>query len=206
MTDPLLPPPELVDLLRELQPEDRARLQPPPEVWAGIAAATGMSGHDSGAQADAPVSLDRVRRARAARLPWVLSIAAAVLVLALGAALVLSSGDEGSVVASVTITSEGLQIQAPAPAEARLVDVDGHYELELDLPSLPAASGYYEAWIIDTNVQGMFSLGVVEGSGRFLLPDGVDPADYPVVDISVEPIDGNPTHSGQSIWRGVLTL
>jgi len=31
-------------------------------------------------------------------------------------------------------------------------------------------------------------------------------ADYPLVDISIEPYDGNPTHSGDSIVRGQLDV
>jgi len=38
----------------------------------------------------------------------------------------------------------------------------------------------------------------------FPLPDDLDLAAYPVVDISEEPFDGNPGHSGDSIVRGVL--
>ena len=35
--------------------------------------------------------------------------------------------------------------------------------------------------------------------------DGVDLDEYSIVDISVEPIDGDPAHSGDSIVRGQLT-
>ena len=36
------------------------------------------------------------------------------------------------------------------------------------------------------------------------LPAGVSLADYPVVDISAEPYDGDPTHSTDSVVRGTL--
>jgi hypothetical protein len=52
----------------------------------------------------------------------------------------------------------------------------------------------------------MFSLGVVAGDGRYALPDHLDPADFPVVDVTVESVDGDPTHSGRSAWRGHLDL
>ncbi len=52
----------------------------------------------------------------------------------------------------------------------------------------------------------MQSLGPIDGSGRVALPDGLDPALYATVDISVEPLDGVPTHSGQSVLRGTLDI
>ena len=36
------------------------------------------------------------------------------------------------------------------------------------------------------------------------LPAGISLADYPVVDISAEPYDGDPTHSTDSVVRGTL--
>ena len=51
----------------------------------------------------------------------------------------------------------------------------------------------------------MVSLGILAGdSGIFAVPRGLDLADYPVVDVSFEPLDGQPAHSGESIARGIL--
>ena len=58
-------------------------------------------------------------------------------------------------------------------------------------------------WLIDSQVKGMISLGPYHGNGNYLIPSGVDPADYPIVDVSIEPSDGVPTHSGVSIVRGI---
>ena len=53
----------------------------------------------------------------------------------------------------------------------------------------------------------MVSLGVLgHQAGTFVLPTGLDLAQYPIVDISHEPYDGDPAHSAESIARGVLTL
>jgi len=41
-------------------------------------------------------------------------------------------------------------------------------------------------------------------SSSFPLPPGVSLADYPVVDISLEAYDGDPTHSAISVARGTL--
>ena len=50
------------------------------------------------------------------------------------------------------------------------------------------------------------SLGVLEGSeGTFEVPNDVDVDEFNLVDVSEEPQDGDPTHSGDSIVRGPLT-
>jgi anti-sigma-K factor RskA len=77
-------------------------------------------------------------------------------------------------------------------------------EVDLDAPELNGA--YYEVWLIDRSVVGMFPLGVVRpGAQTVELPAGLNLADFPLVDVSVEPLDGNPTHSGVSVVRGELT-
>ena len=58
-------------------------------------------------------------------------------------------------------------------------------------------------WLIDSQVEGMISLGPFRGNGDYPIPSSVDPAKFPIVDISIEPSDGVPTHSGVSILRGV---
>ena len=47
--------------------------------------------------------------------------------------------------------------------------------------------------------------GVLDGTdGVFAVPDDVDLAEYPLVDVSQEPFDDDPEHSGDSIVRGPL--
>jgi hypothetical protein len=84
-------------------------------------------------------------------------------------------------------------------------DEDGTRRLVLSLSGAGGPSGYHEVWLIDRDVTKLVSLGVLHGdSGSFVLPDGLDLAEYPVVDVSEEPFDGDPAHSGDSIVRGVL--
>ena len=90
------------------------------------------------------------------------------------------------------------------PVRADLVDEDGVLQLDLSTSDLPAADGYYEVWLIDTNVDGMVSLGPARPDGRYAVPADVDPGQFPIVDVSIEPPDGNPTHSGVSVLRGSL--
>jgi hypothetical protein len=82
---------------------------------------------------------------------------------------------------------------------------DGTRELVVTLAGVGKEPGYREVWLIDTETSKLISLGMLRGDhGTFPLPDALDLAQYPVVDISEEPYDGNPSHSGDSIVRGAL--
>ena len=65
-------------------------------------------------------------------------------------------------------------------------------------------SAYRELWLNDGKVDGMVSLGPITGSGACRVADNVAVRAFPVVDVSIEPVDGKPTHSGRSLLRGVL--
>ena len=67
-----------------------------------------------------------------------------------------------------------------------------------------------ELWLIEPDADGspaeLVSLGVIDPDrpGDFAVPATTDPSVFSVVDISIEPRDGVPTHSGRSILRGPL--
>lgn len=195
----------LRDVARSVTIADMHRTDPPAEVWDAIA------GRARDERSTAVADLDeRRRRATRASTRWFLGAAAAVaVVIALVAALAVALGgdaDEIEVVATSTITNEGLPVAFDGSGSVQLVSDDGELSLRLEVPELPDAAGFYELWVIDAEVAGMQSLGIVRESGTFPLPDGLDPAEFPVVDISVEPADGDPTHSGDSVLRGVLEV
>ena len=53
----------------------------------------------------------------------------------------------------------------------------------------------------------MVSIGNMANSpDRLPVPESVDVHEFPVVDVSDEPADGNPKHSGDSIVRGTLDV
>ena len=114
-------------------------------------------------------------------------------------------GDDELIEASVPLRSlDGSETEL---ARADLVYSNGSQAVRIDLEGLELPTdGFLELWVIDTDVVGMHSLGIVSADGTFALPPGLDPADFPVVDISIEPVDGDPTHSGNSVARGVLDL
>lgn len=144
------------------------------------------------------------------RVPaWALGAAAATVAAVGLAGFFISSDDSSSTeleVATVEIVNDELPVVDDATGSARLLQTDDGYVLDVDVENLDTADGYLELWVIDPNVEGMHSLGRVDGDGRFSLPDGVDPADFPIVDISVEQEDGVATHSGQSVLRGALDI
>lgn len=164
-------------------------------------------------QGSGVASLDDRRQEKASRRSgpsWLLA-AAAIAVLAVGGGLLAtqfsSNEPSGVTVASATIVNDELPVAFDQSGSAVLVNEDGDLVLDIDVPSLPdSGDAFYEVWMIDTNVEGMISLGVLSADGRIDVPDTINPGDFPVVDVSVEPLDGDPTHSGQSILRGVLDV
>lgn len=79
---------------------------------------------------------------------------------------------------------------------------DGSRTIEVQLDKIEAR-GYQEVWLIAPDLSRLVSLGIMNSSsGRFDVPAGLDLSGYPIVDISDEPLDGNPAHSSVSIVRG----
>ena len=72
-----------------------------------------------------------------------------------------------------------------------------------DLP--PTSNSSYEVWLFGDDGK-MVSLGTLDnGNGTFTVPQGINTREYRVVDVSDEPPDGNPAHSGISLIRGAFT-
>jgi hypothetical protein len=171
---------------------------PPPRVWEAIAAATGVS---AAPPADAQVLELRPRRSRGR---W-LTLAAAVLVGGVvgGAVVALSPDQQGAVVAQTALDPLAAD-DASGRAEVR--ESDGSRSLQVDLDAPDLDDGYYEVWVMQPDAVRMVPVGVVHRGDTVLpLPDGIDLGAYPVVDVSVEPMDGDPTHSGLSVARGSLS-
>lgn len=191
-------------LAKQLRPDDRALDSPPADLFARIERAAVPASDAPPARVERPAPLVPRRRA----LPRLAFAAAAAAVVIAGAAIALASSRGGdTIVAKTALGNAGLPVAAPtANGTARVVrNDDGSFTLKLDLAALPdSPNGFYELWIIDTKVQGMVSLGPLRSDGRYRLPPSVDWRQFPIVDVSVEPVDGVPTHSGASVLRGTL--
>ncbi|WP_406046966.1 anti-sigma factor domain-containing protein [Kribbella sp. NBC_00889] len=139
-----------------------------------------------------------------------------MLALAAGVAAILGIGI-GLGAASVVDRDE----QSPAPppvAVVRLEPLPGQTgsgtadliqagnELQVSVDGLDAHSGYYELWLINADGQRMVSLGVLDPAtgGTFRIPDNLTSEGYRIIDVSLEPNDGNPAHSRDSIVRGTI--
>lgn len=76
---------------------------------------------------------------------------------------------------------------------------DGGKRLHLEVSGLP--SGSYEVWLYDSVVDAQ-SIGKADGTSIKLdvaLPQNA--SQYRYIDVSREPADGNPNHSGESVLR-----
>lgn len=186
---------------------------PPPAVWAAIhrelelddsLRADPLAAPEPAQTSPAPV----IPLRRPARRKWIPAVAAAAVVVSAAAVgtwgLTRSTDRDPEVLASVEL--------APLPDYAEngtaVVDrlPDGGRELVVTA-SGEDARGYREVWLIAPDISGMVSLGTLEGTeGRFRIPDNLNLDEYPIVDISDEPLDGNPAHSGDSILRGQFEL
>lgn len=149
---------------------------------------------------------------RAPRRPLLLVAAAALVGAAIGAGAVTVLRDstpapEGGPVASPVATVD-LDPLAENDASGRASVIerpDGTRVLEVELRASDLDDRYYEVWLIDEAVEDMVPVGVARaGTVSLELPDGLDLGRFPIVDVSVEPLDGDPTHSGVSLVRGVL--
>lgn len=211
---------DLIDLLRA-GPIEMDDAEPGHQVWSSIAdelgfdAAPGSNPADSsgfdgprlGAEPTVPdvISLDE-RRARWGRPAALVTLAAAVvLLLAVPVTLALRSSDDVEFVAAADL--EVIEGQNGVPVRAEVVSIDGELVIEVEAPLEAEGDDFLELWLLevdDNGVADLISLGRVEDSGRYEIPDSVDLDVFSVVDISVEPNDGNPAHSGESIVRGEL--
>lgn len=147
----------------------------------------------------------RGRRPRTSRIMWVLAASLAVVV-AIGAGTWITAVN----LRPLSVATAALDAFPDHPAAVGSAEVDeardGRRTLRVSLDGTDASDEYREVWLIRNDGAALISLGVLEGtSGSFPIPAGVDLSEYDLVDISLEPIDGDPGHSGDSIVRGQLT-
>ena len=100
---------------------------------------------------------------------------------------------EAQVVANATL--DPLPGQA-GQGTAQLVREGETTELRVSVTgAAPPAEEYREVWLINTDGERMYSLGVlpVGGAGSYVVPAGLDDSldGFTIVDVSLEPYDGN---------------
>lgn len=191
----------VVATAREVEPEDYPT-PPPPAVWSAVMAELELG------QGAAPADELATRRSGSRRTALVAAAAALLgIVVGAGAALLISDDSDTS---AGTVTARATLDPLPerTGAGTAVVRASGDDRvLEIDVRDLSAGDGVYEVWLLDADAKRLVSLGLLEGGhGRFPLPEAVDVRDYPVVDVSLEPVDGDPAHSGDSVVRGQLSI
>lgn len=91
---------------------------------------------------------------------------------------------------------------------AELVQYAGTDRLELSVPTMqpPPSGQVYEVWLLHKDGTRMISIGVMPdaGNAQFPIPAGLVAQGYDIVDVSREPLDNEPAHSGDSLLRGRL--
>ena len=129
-----------------------------------------------------------------------MAAAAAATVGVLGVSAFLGQAESSSYIAQAT--NEALPEAFDGTATASVNSDATRIEIAFssDLPDAEPV----ELWLIKPDLSDMVSLGLVETDGTFAVPTGVDVSEYSVVDLSIEPDDGDATHSGRSILRGQL--
>jgi anti-sigma-K factor RskA len=143
------------------------------------------------------------------------ALAATLAVLLFGggiaAGLTLSGGSDdepAQIVASRSATLQPIGSLEPAASGEAQVDSSGA-KMRIRVSGLsPSGEGdFYEAWMMNAE-QGLVSLGSFtvgeDGSAQIDVPVPVDAEAFPIVDISLEPADGAPAHSGKSVLRAEL--
>ena len=152
---------------------------------------------------ETPAAEPKPRR-RSLGVLWALA-ASLALVLVVGTGVWIGLGR----LAPTPIATAALEAFPTHPEAVGTAEVeesrDGTRTLTVTLEGEARADEYREVWLIRNDGAALISVGVLAGkSGSFPIPDGVDLSEYDLVDISFEPLDGDPAHSGDSIVRGQL--
>jgi Anti-sigma-K factor rskA len=132
--------------------------------------------------------------------------AAAAAVLGAGIALgavTVAQRPEGAEVAATRL--QAFDNSGASGTAVVVENADHTLELKVTLQGPRPADGYYEAWLANAGLDRMVAVGALHaGTTTLPLPAGLSVGNYPVVDVSVQQLNGNPAHSDHSVARGLL--
>ena len=173
-----------------------------PAVRTAVGSVPAPGGHEVGAAAApaAPIPIRGWRR----HVPMA-AAAALALVVGAGVGLALAPSQvEPSTAEVATWRLEPLEgVDAAVEETGAVLRDDGDaLTVELVLDDLPATDGFHEVWLLDPATGALASLGPVRPDGRYVVPSGADLDRLTALDVSREPLDGDPGHSGDSLLRG----
>ncbi len=195
---------EVMSMLREGR-LDAPIERPSMDVWKSIA--SGLDGEvalghieveEEERQTNNVVSMES-RRAKGKRFALMVGVAAAFILVAVPLTLALGSQD----------SSQRAELAALGGFNgAGEAELDGR-SLTLDLEGLPPLEdgATYDVWLLDLegeNLEDLRWIGFAEAGEVFEVPEDVDLGEFDVVDVSIEPDDGDASHSGNSVLQGQL--
>jgi anti-sigma-K factor RskA len=153
---------------------------------------------------------DEAQQGRSAQRRWAVLVAAAVgLLMGVGVTAVVNQvrTDDVQIVSTTTLTALPGQ---SGRGQAELVRDNGATALRINVEGSAPSSEFREVWLINNDGKRMYALGVLPatGSGSYPVPaqlgDSLD--GFTIVDVSIEPYDGNAAHSLKSQVRGTLPV
>ena len=169
---------DLAAIARSMRDDDFTLDEPPADLWSRIEQRVADPAGNTVTDTSPMVTeLDVARRRRRRWVRPALAAAAAIAVIGGITAVIANSDDEPSEVAVVKLSNDGLDPRGETShGTAKVIRLDdGRYVLDVDVEDLPVdEDGFYELWVIDTNIEGMVSLGPLR-NGPVALPSGVDP-------------------------------
>ncbi len=206
---------EIEATLRDLDIADLEPVAPPADLWDRIADELGDE-TEAGSPIATVTTLSSWRERMSQPRNLLLVAAACAIFLAGVVAIGFRGGDDTTVVARADLGYDAAafdRLGENASASVELIDDEGALSIAfatVDLPATVDEPADLELWLIETDDEGgvadLVSLGIIDATDRtFRVPAGYDPDVYSVVDISVEPRDGDAQHSGRSILRGQLS-
>jgi len=188
---------------------------PPAAVWDRIVAEIHR---DAPSPSDAPVAAVvpiTSSRQRPQRSRWLLSLGAAAavgLIVGVGGTWTLTrtTTPPPQPTAQAHVSVAALHpLDTPAAsgtAVLRVLSADQR-TVTVTVANLPTPPGtFYEVWLMDPANSHLLSLGVLgaDGRGAYLVPPGLNLAQYTAVDVSLQPMNGSPQHSNHSAVRGII--
>ena len=184
-------------------------LAPPASLWSRVEDLVRESTTEQ-----APASRDSGRHvARRRRATWGAALAGLAVGTLLGGAAVTATSNfreapgQGPTSSLVGVGSAHLESVGQTAVQGDAVmerDQDGNLELHVDVSEL-VDDGYLEVWLRDEDATRLVSLGAVTSRSTTVdVPEGIDLDEFPVVDVSHEHFDGDPTHGGETLLAGTM--
>jgi anti-sigma-K factor RskA len=187
------------------------QLVPTAAIWQSIqeqlaSQAPAPATTEPAAEPPSPPTVTELPRRTPRPRSWLLLGAAAAVGLIIGVGVTTVAVQD-----QVQVTSSTALQALPGQTgrgTAELVSDQRRPELRVQIDAPPTPDRYREVWLINTDGQRMYTLGVLPDDGRASYP--LPPAlagqlqGFTIVDVSIEPYDGDPAHSRESQVRGTL--